>query len=95
MQSIARAQEKLFILTSNYPKGDGDTFRSHMEENYTDTLLMHVLSLKENRQDTIMKCSSAMQMSRSYYVEYLDRRSRAHKKINVSEENSLIILTSV
>ena len=100
MAGIARAQDKLFNLTSNYPKGDGDAFRSHMEEYNPDALLIPVPSLKGNRQDIVMLCAAAIYMNRPYYIEYLDKRLKARnaskkKKSNILEENSWIVLSSL
>ena len=62
--NISRGLEKLFSLTSNYPKGDGDAFRAHIEEHHPDTLLTSAPSLKGNRQDVVIHCASAICTSR-------------------------------
>ena len=83
ISAIVRSQDKLFSLTRNYPKGDGDAFHSHMEEYHPDSLLIPVLSMKENRQYVVMQCDSTTCINILYYVEFLDKRLRAHKKNNI------------
>ena len=45
--------DKAFNLSSNYPKGDSNTFKGYMEEYYPDTLLSHITSTNGNRMDII------------------------------------------
>ena len=93
--SIVRSTDKCFNLTSNYPKGDGDGFKGHMEEYHPSSLLFHVKNTKGNRQDIVMESAGPMFMNRIYYVEFLDKKLRSLRKSNILEENLFMLLSSV
>ena len=93
--NIIRSVDKCFNLSENYPKGDGDTFRGHMEECHHSSLLFHAKNTKGNRQDIITESAGPTHMNRTCYVEFLDRKLRAVGKKNILEENLFIILSSV
>ena len=95
MDRIMFSLNKLFCLTSNYPKGEGDAFKACMEECHPDNILYHVPNTKGNRQDIICTCAGPACMNRPLCIEYLDKRFRAHEKDNILEENMYILLSSL
>ena len=94
MGSIIRSVYKLFCLWNNYPKGDGNLFKSHMEEYHPDQLLRHVESTNGNRQDIVTIYAGPIYFNIRFYMEYLDVKLAAHGKNNILEENVSIILGS-
>ena len=50
---VIRAVDKEFNLSSNYPKGDGDSFHSFMEEHCPQTLLQPVKQVNGNQHDVV------------------------------------------
>ena len=92
---IIRAIDKCFNLSSNYPKGDGDAFRGHLEEYHSDAMLYAVKTTKGNRQDILCESAGPMYMNRPFHAEYLDKKLRSIGKSNILEENMFIICSSV
>lgn len=92
---IIRAIDKCFNLSSNYPKGDGDAFRGHLEECYSEAMLHAVKTTKGNRQDVLCELAGPMHMNRPFYAECLDKKLRSIGKSNILEENMFIICSSV
>ena len=90
-----RSVDKCFNLTANYPKGDGDSFRGHMEEYHPTALLFHAKNTKGNRQDIITESAGPIYMNRMHYVECLDRQLRSLRKSNILEENVSVFLSSI
>ena len=95
MDRIMLSLNKLFCLTSNYPKGEGDAFKACMEEHHPDNILYHVPNTKGSRQDIICTCAGPACMNRRLCIECLDKRFRAHDKDNILEENMYILLSSL
>ena len=73
MDSIVFALNKLFCLTNNYPKGNGDAFKAHMEEYHPDNILYHVTNAKGNLQDIACTCACPACVNRPLYTECLDK----------------------
>ena len=82
MVSIIRFVDKSFNLSINYPKGDGDDFKSFMDEFHPDVLLDHVISDNRNRQYILTKFVGPIQQSAPYFMKHLDQHMRACKKGN-------------
>ena len=58
---LARAFDKEFSLTANYPKGHGEIFGQWMKENHKGELLFHVeRAVKGGRQDIASMAAMAM-----------------------------------
>ena len=65
--SLARAFDKEFSLTANYPKGHGEIFGQWMKENHKGELLFHVeRAVKDVRQDVSLMATMAMYWNRNY-----------------------------
>lgn len=78
---------KCFNQTSNYAKGNGDTFWACMEEHHTETILCYVKSTMGNRQDIVCSNAVLIHTNLPFYVNLLDERLRKHKHSNILEEN--------
>ena len=59
-----RLVDKDFNLSSNYPKGDGDSFHSFIEEYYPQTLLRHVKQVNGNRHDIVIEMAGPTHSNR-------------------------------
>jgi len=94
MESTILVMNKLFSLTSNYSKGNGDAFRAYIEEYYPDYLLYYVSNTKGNRQDIICSYIGLGYIDTAVYIEYLDKRLRVYDMTNILEENMYTLLSS-
>ena len=92
--SIETSVHTLLCLINNYPKVDGFSFKSHMEEHHPEQLLRHVESTNGNRQDILTVCAGPMCFHARFYIEYLDLGLAVHGKNNILEENVSILLGS-
>ena len=86
MDSIIRLVHKLFCLQNNYPKGNGDLLKSHIEEYYSEQLLRYAERMNSNRQDILTICDGPIYFNTRFYMEYLDIKLAAHGKTNILEE---------
>ena len=92
--SMIRSTHKLFYLQNNYPKSNGDSFKSHVEEHHLEQLLRHVESVNGNRQDMLTVCAGPIYFNARFHAEYLDIKLAACGKNNILEENVSIMLGS-
>ena len=95
MCSIIRSVDKVFNLSSNYHKGDGNKFKTFTQEHHLDAFLAHFISTNGNWQKKLAQCTGTTFQNAPYCMECLDQFLRAYKKSNMLEENINMLLSSL
>jgi hypothetical protein len=95
--ALARAFDKEFSLTANYPKGHGEIFNQWMKETHPGELLFHVeRAVKGGRQDVASMAAMAMYWNRNYCLEFMEDMLRlCGKEDNILINNLFFLLGSV
>ena len=94
--AFARAFDKFFSLSANYPKGKGEDFAEYMKEKYESVLLFHVEGAQGSRHDLSFMAAPAIYMNRWHCLTYALYLLRIPKKQdNILLRNLIVIMTSV
>ena len=94
--ALARAYDKAFSLSANYPKGFGEHFLVWMMEYHPGYVLYHVERARGSRQDMILEAAMAIYMNREVNVEYLNYALAmpGKRRDNILMRNLFILLAS-
>ena len=66
MGSIIRNVNKAFNLACDFPNGDGDSFKSFVEEHHPNQLLRYFERTNGNRKDTLTACAGLIHLNAPY-----------------------------
>ena len=89
---VIRAFHKEFSITSNYPKGHGEQFRTWMMKRYPNEFLMHAERATVSRQDIITIGSGPIYWNRKFNVKLLGDVLRVKGASNILQENLFTVL---
>ena len=94
--AFARAYDKGFSLSANYPKGFGELFIQWMMDTHPSYVLYHVERVRGARQDMILEAALAIYMNREVNVDFLDHMLSTPGKSseNVLMRNLFLLLGS-
>ena len=94
--AFARAYDKGFSLSANYPKGFGELFIQWMMDTHPSYVLYHVERVRGARMDMILEAALAIYMNREVNVEFLDHMLSTPGKSseNVLMRNLFLLLGS-
>ena len=87
---IICAFNKEFSLTSNYPKGHIEQFRTRMMKRYPSEFLMHIERATGSRQDIITMGAGPIYWNRKFNVEFLDDVLRVKGASNILQEKVVL-----
>ena len=94
--AFARAFDKFFSLSANYPKGKGKDFAEYMKEKFLGVLLFHVEGAQGSRHDLLFMAAPAIYMNRWHCLTYALYLLRIPKKQdNILLRNLVVMMTSV